>query len=152
MHEGGGGREADRQALLAGGETEPQSDVALAGAGVADRDDVLAPLDVLRARQLHHQRLVQGRQRREVEAVEALHGRELGRLDAALDHAPLAIDQLQLGQPQQIARIVDALGGALACDLVVLAQERRQLERLEVVRQENLRCVGHDAAPMHRSM
>ena len=47
-----------------------------------------------RARQLHHQRLVQVRERREVEAVEALHGRELGRLDAAVDHAPLALDDL----------------------------------------------------------
>ena len=27
--------------------------MALAGSGVADRDDVLAPLDVFRARQLH---------------------------------------------------------------------------------------------------
>ena len=88
--------------------------MALAGAGVADRDDVLAALDVLRSRQLHHQRLVQVRERREVEAVEALHGRELGRLDAAVDHAPLALDDLGLDQPQQIARIVDALGGALA--------------------------------------
>ena len=130
----------------------PSRDVALAGAGVADRDDVLAALDVLRARQLHHQRLVQGRQRREVEAVEALHGRELGRLDAALDHAPLAIDQLLLGQPQQEAGIVDAFGGALAGDLVVLAQEGRQLQRLEVVGQQNLRRVAHDAAPARSSM
>jgi hypothetical protein len=46
LHEGGGGREADRQAFLAGCQTEPQCDMALAGAGVADRDDVLTPLDV----------------------------------------------------------------------------------------------------------
>ena len=59
----------------------------------------------------------------EVEAVEALHGRELGRFDAALDHAALAIDQLQLGEPQQITRIVDAFGGALARHLVILAQD-----------------------------
>ena len=80
------------------------------------------------------------RERREVEAVEALHGRELGRLDAALDHAPLALDQLQLGQPQQVAGMVDAFGGALAGDLVVLAQERRQLQRLEVMGEQNLRA------------
>ena len=88
----------------------------------------------------------------EVEAVEALHGRELGGLDAAVDHAPLTLDDLGLDQPQQIARIVDALGGALAGELVVLAQERRQLQRLEVVSQKNLRGVGHDAAPARRSM
>jgi len=42
--------------------------------------------------------LVQGRQHREVEAVEALHGRELRRLDAALDYAPLAIELLKCGR------------------------------------------------------
>jgi len=95
-----------------------------------------------------HQRFVQGWQCREVEAVEALHGGEPRRLDAALDHAPLAVDQLQLGKPEQIPGMVGALGGALARNLVILAQERRQLEGLEVVRQENLRCVAHAAAPL----
>src|SRR6478672_4566355 len=46
MHESGGGREANRDPFLASGQTETQRDVALAGAGVADRDDVLASLDV----------------------------------------------------------------------------------------------------------
>jgi len=32
-----------------------------------------------------------------VEAVEAFDSWELGGLDAALDHAPLTLDQLQLG-------------------------------------------------------
>ena len=88
----------------------------------------------------------------EVEAVEALHGREPGLLDAALDHAPLALDQLQLGQAQQEAGMVDALGGALPGELVVLAQEGRQLERLEVMGEQKLGRVAHDAAPASRSM
>jgi len=46
--------EADRQALLAGRQSEPERDVALARPAVADGDDVLAPLDVVRARQLQH--------------------------------------------------------------------------------------------------
>ena len=45
MHDGGGSGEADRQALLAGGQTEAQCNVALAGSGVAERNDVLAALD-----------------------------------------------------------------------------------------------------------
>jgi len=69
VHHGGSVGEADRQALLASGEAEPQSDVALASAGVADRDDVLAAFDVLRSRQLHDERLVQVRKRGEVEAA-----------------------------------------------------------------------------------
>ncbi len=161
VHDRGGVGEADRQALLASGKTKPQSDMALAGAGVADRDDVLAALDVLRARQLHHQRLVQVRERREVEAVDALHGWELRGFDAAIDHASLTLDDLGLDEPQQIAGIVDAFGGALVGDLVVLAQDRRQLQRFEVMGQQDPRDVargqalggvGHDAAPTRRSM
>ena len=141
---------AGLQAFLAGCKTQSQSNVGFAGARIADRDNVLASLDIFRARQLHHESFIQGRKGCEVEAVEALHGRELGRLDTALDHAALAIDQLRLGKPQQITRIVDAFGGALARHLVILAQERRQLERLEVVRQEHLRRIGDDAAPVSR--
>ena len=41
MDESRGGVEANRQPLLASRETEPETDVRLAGAAVADRDDVL---------------------------------------------------------------------------------------------------------------
>ena len=54
VDEGGGGGEADREALLASGQSEPQRDVSLAGAAVAERDNVLAAGDVLRAGQLQH--------------------------------------------------------------------------------------------------
>ena len=45
-------------------------------------------------------------------------------------HAPFAVDQLQFGQAQEIAGMIEALGGALPSELVVLAQERGQLECL----------------------
>ena len=60
----------------------------------------------------------------------ALHGREPRLLDPTLHYAPLAVDQLQFGQAQQKADMIEAFGGALPSELVVLAQERRQLERL----------------------
>jgi MarR-like DNA-binding transcriptional regulator SgrR of sgrS sRNA len=47
-HSGRGG-EADRQALLAGGQPQSESNVTLAGAAVADRDYVLAASKVLAA-------------------------------------------------------------------------------------------------------
>ena len=90
--------------------------------------------------------------RQEVEAVEAFDRREPCLLDPPLDHPPFPLDQLQFGQAQQIAGMVDALGGALPGELVVLAQEGRQLERLEVMGEQKLRRVGHDAAPVSRSM
>ena len=42
-----GGGKADREALLASRQSQSQANVRLAGAGVADRDDVLAAGDVL---------------------------------------------------------------------------------------------------------
>ena len=62
-------------------------------------------VDVLRAGELQHQSLVERRQWREVEAVEALDGREPRLLDPTLDHAPFAIDQLQFGQGAADKRI-----------------------------------------------
>ena len=41
MYQGGGGGEAHGHALLTGGQTQPQGEVGLAGAAVADGDDVL---------------------------------------------------------------------------------------------------------------
>ena len=71
--------------------------------------------------------------------------------DAALDHPPFPVDQFEFGQAQQIAGMVDAFGGALLGKLVVFAQERRQLERLEVMGEQKLRGVAHDEAPTRRS-
>ena len=83
-------------------------------------------------------------------AVEALDHGEARRLDAPLDHAALAVDQLELGQTQEIENVVDAFRGALPGDLVVLSQEGRELERLEVVGEQQLRCVGHARSPGSR--
>src|ERR1700730_454692 len=95
--------------------------------------------------------LVVRRDRREVETVEAFHRREPRLLDAALDHPPLPLDQFELGQTQQITRMIDALDSALLGELVVFAQERRQLERLEVMGEQKLGRVAHDGAPARRS-
>jgi hypothetical protein len=46
--------------------------------------------------------------------------------------------------------MIEALGGALPGELVVLAQERRQLERLEVMSEQKLRRISHDAALISR--
>jgi hypothetical protein len=46
--------------------------------------------------------------------------------------------------------MIEALGGALPGELVVLAQERRQFERFQVMGKQKLRRIGHDAAPVSR--
>src|SRR4030081_1022251 len=55
MDESRGGVEATRQPLLARREPEPETDVRLAGAAVADRDDVLPAGYILRAGELQHE-------------------------------------------------------------------------------------------------
>ena len=83
---------------------------------------------------------------------EALGRREPRRLDAALDHPPLAIDQLQLDQAGQELDVILAFCSTLAGELVVFPQEGRQLQGLEVVGQQQLRRIGHDIAPVSNPM
>jgi hypothetical protein len=52
MHQGRGGGEADRQPLLARRQAEPQREMGLAGATVAEGNDVLAAGDVFAAGEL----------------------------------------------------------------------------------------------------
>ena len=130
----------------------PQSDVGLAGAAVADGDDVPTALDVFAAGQLHHQRLVHRGDGGEVEGVQALDGREAGGADPALHHALVALDELQFGQPEQALRVVHILGGALGGHLPVLPQEAGQLQFLQVVFQEQGGAIGHAAIPDSRVM
>ena len=72
----------------------------LAGAAVADGDDVLSALDVFIPGQLRYQWLVHRGDGQEVEGVEALHGRGAGGADAALDHVLVAVDEFQFGDAQ----------------------------------------------------
>src|SRR5258705_5283559 len=151
VDQGSGRDEADRQALLAGGQPQSKSNVRLPSAAVADRDHVLAASEVFAAGELQDQCLVERRDRREVETVEAFDRREACLLNAALDHPSFPVDQFKFGQTQQVARMVNAFGGALLGELVVFAQERRQLERLEMMGEQKLGRVDHGEAPARRS-
>src|SRR5277367_3838827 len=80
-------REGDREALLAGRQSEAQTDVRLARAGVAKRDDVVAAQDVFAAGEFENQHLVEAGNGREVECVEALHRGKARLTDAPFDNA-----------------------------------------------------------------
>ena len=151
MDQGGGGGEAHRHPFLAGGQSQTQGDVGLAGAAVADGDDVLPVLDVSAPGQLHHQDLVHRGNGREVEGVQAFDGRETGGPDPALHHALVSVNEFQFGQPQQVLGVVHALGGALGGHLPVLPQEAGQLQLLQVVFQEQRGPVAHAALPGRRA-
>ncbi len=143
MYQGGGGGKADTETLLAGGQPQTESNMGLAGAAVAKGDDVLMAIDVFAAGELEHQRLVERGYGLEVEGIEAFDHREAGRLDAALDQAAFAVDQLELGQPLEIADMIDAFGGALPGQLVIFPQEGWQPQCLEVVVEQQLRGIAH---------
>src|SRR6056297_194585 len=147
VDQGRGGGEADLPALLAGGQTEPEGDVCLARAARSQSDGILPAVDELAACQLHGQRLVERRDHHEVEAVEALGRRELRGLDAALDHPPFPLDQLEFTEPQQVLDMILALGRTLPGKLGMLGLEGGQLELPEVVLEQYLRRLAHEAAP-----
>jgi hypothetical protein len=66
--------------------------------------------------------------------------------------SPLAVDQLKLDQPGQELHVILPLGGALAGELGVLPEEGGQLQRLEVMVEQQLRSVAHAGPPPMRHM
>ncbi len=121
--ERGGGDEASLDAALARREADARGDVGLAGSAGTKGDDILAVGDELSAGETEDKLLVQGREGIE---VEALHRGELRRLDAAVNHPSLAVEQFELDQPGEVADMVDAFGGALPGELLMLALRRRR--------------------------
>ena len=99
----------------------PRAACCLAGPAVTHGDHVLAPVDVLAAGQLHDKLLVHRRDGEEVEAVQALCGREACSPYPPVQLAVMAVYEFKLREPQQVAGMVDTLGGTAAGQLAVLA-------------------------------
>ena len=98
----------------------------LAGAAVADGDDILPSLYELAPGRFHDQRLVHRGDGQEVEGVQALDRGEARGPDPALYHALVAVDEFQFGETQQVVGMVHSLGGALGGQLAVLPEEGGQ--------------------------
>jgi len=77
----GGRCEADLEAFLAGGQTQPQCNMGFTGSARPKGDNILAVIHELATRQLHGQNLVQRRDGLEVKAVQTFGRRELCSLD-----------------------------------------------------------------------
>ena len=152
VDQGRGGGEAYGHSLLAGGQAQPQGHVGLAGATVADGDDILPMLDVFTPGQFHDQGLVHRGYGQEVEGVQAFDRGEAGGANAALHHALVSVDEFQFGQTQQVVRVVHILGGALGGQLAVFPQEGGQPQFLQVVFQEQRGPVAPAALPDRRAM
>ena len=96
MDQSGGRGETHGQSSLTRSQAETEGDVGLAGAAVANSDDVILAVDVFAPGQLQHQGFVERGDSQEVEGVQALYGGEPGYLDPALHHAVITVDKLQL--------------------------------------------------------
>jgi hypothetical protein len=75
-----------------------------------------------------------------------------GRANAALDHASFAVDQFQLDQAGQELDMVLPFGCTLARELAIFPQEGRQLQRLQMMGEQDLRGLGHCTASDSRDM
>ena len=123
VDQGRGGGETHGQSPLTGGQAQAQGDVGLAGAAVADGDDVLSAFDVLTPGQLHDQWFVHRGDGEEVEGVQAFYSGEARRPDTALHHALVAVDEFQFGEAKQVVGMAYAFSRALASQLAVLSEE-----------------------------
>lgn len=99
---------------------------------------ILSAHHVIAAHQFEGEPLVKCWDRLEVEAIQTLRRREPGRPYPPFDHAAFALNEFQFGEPQQIARIVDAILGTQTGELVVLGEEGRQLQLFEVMAEQRL--------------
>ena len=111
VDESGSRGEGNTVSLLAGGQSQGQGSVGLAGTRGPKRNAVLALVDPFAARQLENQRLVERGLSGEVEGIETFGLWKARQPDATLDIAPFAVDALEFAQPQQIARVVSAVLG-----------------------------------------
>ena len=119
---------ATEKAALASRQAERKTNMRLARAAIAERDDVFARDDVLAARQLQDERLVERGDRRKVESVEALYRREPGGADAALNHPSFTVDEYEFDDSQQIADVVLAVARGFKGNLLIFPQDGRKFE------------------------
>ncbi len=138
MNEAGCGEEGDREAALTRREAKRQARMRLAGARVSESDDVLAGDDIFAAREFESERLVERWNGGKVERVKTFHRGKTGGADAPLDHPPFAIDEFELGEAQKIAGMIEPLAGGFLGNFVIFAQESRQFELPQMMREQHL--------------
>src|ERR1700732_452884 len=111
----------------------------LAGAAVAESNNIVVGDDIFTTGQFENERLVERWDGSGVERVETLHRRKAGGADAELDHAPFAIDEFEFGEAQKEADMIEPLARGLCGDLFILPQEGRQFELTQMMGKQNLR-------------
>ena len=124
VDQGRGGGEAYGHSLLADGQAQTQGHVGLAGATVADGDDIppLCSMYSHRASSMTSCLFTEGMARKS-KVSRLLTAGKRGGPDPALHHALVSVNEFQFGETQQVVRVVHILGGALGGQLAVLPEE-----------------------------
>jgi hypothetical protein len=133
-----GGRKADRE-------------MRLPGPGVPDEEHVLPAVDELPP---GHEHLVHRGTGGEVEGLQGLERGEPGGLEPAFCGSALALQQLQLGDLQQVGEVIDVVGRGPPRHLLALGPDGGEPERLQVMVQQHhgLRLKGlHADAPFREA-
>ena len=113
VDQGGGGFPQHAVTTLAGGEAQAEGEMGFTGAAVADGDEVFVAVDEAASGKVHDQGFVQAGDGEEIEAVEGFGDGKTRGFDTALDEAAFAVNQFHFHQAQQVADVIDVLGGAL---------------------------------------
>src|SRR5436190_2077514 len=95
----------------------------LAGSVIAKSDELVARNHIFAAREFENERLVERGYGGEIECIEALHRRKMRRPDAPFDHSSFPIDELEFGEPQKIAKMIEPFPRRFHGDLIVFTQE-----------------------------
>jgi hypothetical protein len=110
-----------------------QARMRLAGTGVSESDDILQGGDISNGPV--NERLVERWNGGKVERVETFHRRKAGGAEAALDHAPFAIDAFELGETKEEADMIEPLTSGFGGDFFIFAEEGRQFELPQMIRE-----------------
>src|SRR4030081_11151 len=109
----------------------------LSRAGITQSNNIVAGDEIFAAREFECQRLVERWNGGEVERVETFHRRKMCGADAALDHAPFAIDEFEFGETQQEADMIETFACRLCGDLFIFAQEGGQFGLTQMIGRAN---------------
>jgi hypothetical protein len=118
----------------------------LAGAAVADQDDIFGFGHELAIEQLLDECLLNGWLSLEVEAVNGLEDGELRGPDPPFHRPMLTLNHFPLGQAKQVGCIITVVFRTAGGNNIIFILHRRKLQKLQMLLQQHSRLSAHIAA------
>ena len=150
--EAGDGEEAHALALGADSVSEGGGEMGLAGAGIADEQDVFLDVEIVAAHEFKDERLVDAGLGREVKGIQRLEDGKPGGFEPTFGRALFAVQQFPFGQAQEEGDVVLAFLSAGGGDGEVFPKHGGQLKLLEVMFEQDGRLfASHQLSPPSRA-